>query len=76
MRVARRAAVQIGCTQGQHRGSSPPPPPPIPSELSQPLFVQDLAQAIFKVAISEDPEFMLGQTYDLAGACVCARAVE
>lgn len=36
----------------------------------QPLFVQDLAQAVFKVAMSEDPEFMLGQTYDLAGACV------
>ena len=39
----------------------------------QPLFVHDLAQAVFKVAMSEDPEFMLGQTYDLAGACVrCA----
>jgi len=33
----------------------------------QPLFVHDLAQAIFKVAMSEDPEVMLGQTYDLAG---------
>ena len=33
----------------------------------QPLFVEDLAQAIFKIALSEDPEFMLGQTYDLAG---------
>jgi uncharacterized protein YbjT (DUF2867 family) len=38
----------------------------------QPLFVQDLAQAVFKVATSEDPEFMLGQTYDLAGAS-CGR---
>ena len=34
----------------------------------QPLFVQDLSAAIFKIAMSEDPEFMLGQTYDLAGA--------
>lgn len=33
----------------------------------QPLFVQDLAQAIYKISMSEDPEFMLGQTYDLAG---------
>lgn len=33
----------------------------------QPLFVQDLAQAIYKIALSEDPEYMLGQTYDLAG---------
>lgn len=33
----------------------------------QPLFVRDLAQAIFKIAHSEDPEVMLGQTYDLAG---------
>jgi NADH dehydrogenase (ubiquinone) 1 alpha subcomplex subunit 9 len=33
----------------------------------QPLYVQDLAQAIYKIAMSEDPEFMLGQTYDLAG---------
>ena len=33
----------------------------------QPLFVHDLAQAIYKVAMAEDPEVMLGQTYDLAG---------
>lgn len=33
----------------------------------QPLFVHDLAQAIYKVAVAEDPEVMLGQTYDLAG---------
>ena len=33
----------------------------------QPLYVHDLAQAIYKVAVSEDPEYMLGQTYDLAG---------
>lgn len=33
----------------------------------QPVFVRDLAQAIFKIAHSEDPEVMLGQTYDLAG---------
>ena len=33
----------------------------------QPLYVHDLAQAIYKVAVSENPEYMLGQTYDLAG---------
>jgi NADH dehydrogenase (ubiquinone) 1 alpha subcomplex subunit 9 len=33
----------------------------------QPLYVQDLVQALFKIAVSEDPEVMLGQTYDLAG---------
>lgn len=33
----------------------------------QPVYVQDVAQAIFKIAMSEDPEYMLGQTYDLAG---------
>ena len=33
----------------------------------QPLFVHDLAHAIAKIAVSEDPEVMLGQTYDLAG---------
>lgn len=33
----------------------------------QPLFVNDLAHAIFKIALSDDPETMLGQTYDLAG---------
>jgi nucleoside-diphosphate-sugar epimerase len=33
----------------------------------QPLYVNDLAQAIYKIAMSEDPDFMLGQTYDLAG---------
>jgi len=33
----------------------------------QPLFVQDLALAIYKIAMSEEPEYMLGQTYDLAG---------
>jgi uncharacterized protein YbjT (DUF2867 family) len=33
----------------------------------QPIYVHDLAQAIYKVAVSEDPDYMLGQTYDLAG---------
>lgn len=33
----------------------------------QPLFVHDLAKAIFKIAMSEEPEIMLGQTYDFAG---------
>ena len=33
----------------------------------QPLYVRDLAQAIFKIAVSEDPAVMLGQTYELAG---------
>ena len=33
----------------------------------QPLFVQDLAHAIHRIAISEDPHVMLAQTYDLAG---------
>lgn len=29
--------------------------------------MQDLAHAIFKIAMSEDPDVMLGQTYDFAG---------
>jgi hypothetical protein len=33
----------------------------------QPLYVQDLARAIHRIAISEDPHVMLAQTYDLAG---------
>ena len=33
----------------------------------QPLYVQDLARAIHRIAISEDPNEMLSQTYDLAG---------
>ncbi len=33
----------------------------------QPLFVQDLAHAVLAVACSEEPDVMLGQTYDLAG---------
>jgi len=33
----------------------------------QPLYVQDLAHAIHRIAISEDPHVMLSQTYDLAG---------
>ena len=33
----------------------------------QPIYVDDLAKAIAKVAQSTDPEVMLGQTYDLAG---------
>ena len=33
----------------------------------QPLYVQDLAHAIHRIAISTDPEVMLSQTYDLAG---------
>lgn len=33
----------------------------------QPLYVQDLAQAIANIAKSTDPKVMLGQTYDLAG---------
>ena len=33
----------------------------------QPIYVDDLAKAIVKVAQSTDPEVMLGQTYDLAG---------
>ena len=37
----------------------------------QPVFVHDVARAIFKVATSEDPEIMLGQTYDIAGANGC-----
>ena len=35
----------------------------------QPVFVHDVARAVFKVATSEDPDVMLGQTYDIAGAC-------
>lgn len=33
----------------------------------QPVYVNDVAKAIYKVALSEDPEVMLGQTYELAG---------
>jgi uncharacterized protein YbjT (DUF2867 family) len=33
----------------------------------QPLYVHDLAHAIHRIAISEDPHEMLSQTYDLAG---------
>ena len=33
----------------------------------QPLFVHDLAHAIHRIAVSEDPHVMLAQTYDLAG---------
>ena len=33
----------------------------------QPLFVQDFARAVARLAMSEDPEEMLAQTYDLAG---------
>ena len=33
----------------------------------QPLYVHDLAHAIHRIAISEDPHVMLAQTYDLAG---------
>ena len=39
----------------------------------QPLFVQDLAQGVAKIALSEDPDFMLGQTYDFAGGGAAAR---
>jgi NADH dehydrogenase (ubiquinone) 1 alpha subcomplex subunit 9 len=33
----------------------------------QPLFVHDFAQALNTIVRSEDPDVMLGQTYDLAG---------
>ena len=33
----------------------------------QPLFVQDLARAIHTIAMSDDEQIMLAQTYDLAG---------
>ncbi len=33
----------------------------------QPLYVKDLAQALFRIALSENPDVMLAQTYDLAG---------
>jgi uncharacterized protein YbjT (DUF2867 family) len=33
----------------------------------QPIYVQDLARAIYTIATSEDEKLMLAQTYDLAG---------
>ena len=33
----------------------------------QPLYVHDLAHAVHRIALSEDPNVMLAQTYDLAG---------
>ena len=35
--------------------------------LVQPVFVQDVAHAIARIALSDKPEIALGQTYDLAG---------
>jgi uncharacterized protein YbjT (DUF2867 family) len=34
---------------------------------TQPVYVNDVADAIAKIALSTDPEVMLGQTYDVAG---------
>lgn len=33
----------------------------------QPVYVEDVAEALFRIAITDDPEVHLAQTYDLAG---------
>lgn len=35
--------------------------------LTQPIYCLDVARAIYRIATSDDPDVMLGQTYDLAG---------
>lgn len=40
----------------------------------QPLYVNDLAQAIYKIALSEDPEVMLGQVRAASGGTMHGRA--